>query len=94
MANIIDKVTLENYIVSEIKPVEAKGKMEKVGENQSLFSKLFGCRHIRLSKPVTIGKLSYQYCSDCGARRKYDIENFKPLGAFYRPTVGENLHYT
>lgn len=68
-------------------------KISVLGEKQSIFSRIFGCAHTRMSKPVTIGETSFQYCSECGARRQYDLEKFKPFGAFYRPEIGKNLYY-
>ncbi|MCD9185647.1 MAG: hypothetical protein LUM44_04390 [Pyrinomonadaceae bacterium] len=71
----------------------ARKKVSVPGKRQSIFSRIFGCAHTRMSKPVTIGETSFQYCSECGARRQYDIEKFKPFGAFYRPEIGKNLYY-
>lgn len=66
---------------------------EVLGEKQGIFSRLFGCFHNRLSRPVTIGNVTFQYCSKCGARRQYDIETFKPFGGFYRPKIEKNANY-
>jgi len=63
------------------------------GEKQSFFKRLFGCWHSRMSKPVTIDNTTFCYCKDCGLRRKYDFETFKPHGAFYSPRPGKELYF-
>lgn len=71
-----------------------KCKDESVlGEKQGFFSRIFGCYHFHLSKPVTIGNVTYQYCSKCGARRQYDMKNFKPFGTFYCPKIESTKYY-
>ncbi len=71
------------------KDVDARIFGEKVG----LFSRLFGCRHSRMSRPVTTGSLTYQYCAACGVRRKYNPKTFKPGRIFYYPGNQKNLHH-
>jgi hypothetical protein len=46
-----------------------------------------------MSKPVTIDSTTFCYCKDCGLRRKYDFESFKPEGAFYSPRPGKELYF-
>jgi hypothetical protein len=62
-------------------------------EKQSFFKWLFGCWHARMSKPVTIDYTTFCYCKDCGLRRNYDFETFKPQGAFYSPRPGKDELY-
>ena len=64
-----------------------------LGEKQGFISKLFGCHHQRMSKPVTTGNNCYQYCAKCGARRLYDTKTFKSYGEFYQPSVGKDIYY-
>lgn len=64
----------------------AIGRSEDLfGQKIGILGKLFGCWHKRLTRPFTNDKLSYQACLDCGARRKFDTNNFKTSGAFYFP---------
>lgn len=63
------------------------------GEKQSFWKWIFGCWHTRMSKPVTIDNTTFCYCKDCGLRRKYDFESFKPEGAFYSPRPGKELYF-
>jgi hypothetical protein len=64
-----------------------------IEEKQSFFKRLFGCWHQRMSKPVTIDKTTFCYCKDCGLRRKYDIETFRPQGAFYSPRPTSEAYF-
>ena len=77
-------------------PIKNNNNSDKnfiLGEKQGFLIRLFGCSHERMSKPVTNCNVTYQYCSECGARRQYDINNFKPFGAFYNPEIGNTLYY-
>jgi len=55
------------------------------GRKIGLFGKIFGCWHRDLSRPFSTKKGSYRACLDCGARKEFDISNFKTLGTFYYP---------
>ena len=66
---------------------------EILGEKVGLFSRLFGCRHSRMSRPVTTGSLTYQYCASCGVRRKYNPVTFEPGRVLYYPGNQDNLHH-
>ncbi len=55
------------------------------GSKIGLFASLFGCWHKRLTRPFTSDKNSYMACLECGARRKFDTQNFKTSRAFYYP---------
>jgi hypothetical protein len=56
-------------------------KIRKVG----FLSSLFGCWHPRLTRPISDNHTTYQTCVQCGARRHYDTDTFKPTGSFYYP---------
>lgn len=62
---------------------------EIFGERVGLFARVFGCRHYRMSRPVTTDSITYQYCSECGIRRKYDAVTFKPAKELYYPASAE-----
>ncbi|MEO7674883.1 MAG: hypothetical protein ABIU09_12500 [Pyrinomonadaceae bacterium] len=55
------------------------------GRKIGLIASLFGCWHKRLTRPFTSDKNSYMACLECGARRKFDTQNFKTSRAFYYP---------
>ncbi len=62
-----------------------KRESDPFGRKIGLFSSLFGCWHKRLTRPFTSDKNSYMACLECGARRKFDTQNFKTSRAFYYP---------
>jgi len=55
------------------------------GTKIGVFARIFGCRHKSFTRPITVDNSSYRACLDCGARRKFDAENFKTARAFYYP---------
>lgn len=50
-----------------------------------VFKRVLGCWHRHVSLPFTRGNESYRTCIDCGARRRFDLERWRMVGAFYRP---------
>ena len=48
------------------------------------FRRVFGCWHRHMSRPFTRGSETYRTCVDCGARRRYDLEQWRMVGGFYR----------
>lgn len=50
-------------------------------------NRIFGCWHLKLSRPITRGRESYQVCLRCGMRRTFDLKNWKHTGKFYPPSV-------
>ncbi len=59
--------------------------VDPFGRKIGLFTTLFGCWHKRLTRPFTSDKRTYMACLDCGARRKFDTQNFRVSRAFYYP---------
>ncbi len=60
---------------------------------QSFAARVFGCWHMKMSGPITKKKTTYQYCVKCGLRRNYDLKTSDPTGAFYAPSIAEDLHF-
>ena len=56
-----------------------------LGNKIGLFSKVFGCWHKRLSRPVTRDRVTFRSCIECGARRRFDMERYQTMGPFYYP---------
>jgi len=48
-------------------------------------ARIFGCWHIRMSRPFSRGNETYRTCVACGARRRFDLEQWKMVGPFYYP---------
>lgn len=47
--------------------------------------RLFGCWHRQLSLPFTRGTDSYRTCVICGARRRFDVDQWTTVEGFYYP---------
>lgn len=46
----------------------------------SFFSEiLFGCSHVRLTRPFTLGDETYKVCLDCGKQVYYSAQEMRPL---------------
>jgi len=56
-----------------------------LGNKIGFFSKVFGCWHKRLGRPVTRNRVTFRSCIECGARKKFDMERFQTMGPFYYP---------
>lgn len=66
---------------------ETRSERESVvmGQKIGFFSSLFGCQHKRMTRPITTDFASYRACIECGARKKFDTEDFTSSGPFYFP---------
>lgn len=52
--------------------------------------RVFGCWHRKVSLPFTRGAETYQTCVNCGARRRFDLDQWTIVGGFYYPTDENN----
>jgi hypothetical protein len=46
-------------------------------------TRLFGCRHKEMSRPLSIQGQTYRTCLDCGARRQFNVGRWEMQGDFY-----------
>lgn len=44
--------------------------------------RLFGCRHVQMSRPITLAGETYRSCLDCGARRRFDVAGWRTHGPY------------
>lgn len=77
MQGVFEQNTIAESIIERTKGTFG-GKIGLVG-------KLFGCWHRQLSRPFTNKKGSYRACLSCGARKRFNTETLKTVGAFYYP---------
>ena len=56
-----------------------------------VFRRILGCWHRHMSLPFTRGNDTYRTCVNCGARRRFDLDQWTMVGAFYLPE-GHPLH--
>lgn len=73
---------LDQDLIADTRVIESNLSF---GEKIGIFGSLFGCRHKRLSRPVTRERETFRSCIECGARRKFDKERFQTMGPFYYP---------
>ena len=52
--------------------------------------RLFGCWHLKMSLPFTRGADTYRTCVTCGARRRFDLDQWTSVGGFYYPGNGNS----
>ncbi len=52
---------------------------------KNVLGRAFGCWHLEMSLPFTRGNETYRTCITCGARRRFDLDQWTMVGAFYRP---------
>jgi hypothetical protein len=50
-----------------------------------LFRRAFGCWHLQMSLPFTRDSETYRTCVSCGARRRFDLDQWAMVGDFYHP---------
>lgn len=53
-----------------------------------LAARLFKCWHTDMSRPFTRGPETYRACLDCGARRKFNLADWKMQGPYYFSSPG------
>jgi hypothetical protein len=49
-----------------------------------LISKIWSCWHRRMSRPFTRDGKTYRVCLRCGVHRRFDLEQWKTKGSYYR----------
>ena len=65
--------------------VDQAGLTDRTNRVNNVFRRVLGCWHRHMSLPFTRGNETYRTCVDCGARRRFDLEQWRMVGAFYRP---------
>jgi hypothetical protein len=52
-------------------------------------TRLFGCKHRKMSPPFTGREETYCSCMNCGARRLFNVERGRMTGTYYYPPVSD-----
>ncbi len=76
------QIVLDQNLIAESVVDKTNGSF---GGKIGIFGSIFGCWHKRIGRPISTNKGSYRTCIECGARKKFDPENYKTLGTFYYP---------
>ena len=61
-----------------------------LGKLRYLFLPLLFCWHRKMSRPFTRDGETYRVCLRCGARRQFDLEQWKTKGDYYNPKERQN----
>ena len=72
-------------IIENDQSLAADNHSRAFGRRIGLIARIFGCWHKQISRPFQEGADSYVTCLGCGARRRYDAEEFMLVGAFHYP---------
>lgn len=46
-------------------------------------ARIFGCWHLKMSRPFTQNGVSRRTCLDCGAHRRFNLDEWKMVGPYY-----------
>jgi len=57
----------------------------RVAPSIGVLRRVFGCWHLQLSLPFTRDNETYRTCVNCGARRRFDLDQWTMVGDFYHP---------
>jgi hypothetical protein len=49
----------------------------------SWITSLFGCWHLEMSRPFSHHGQAYRSCLNCGAQRRFNLNNWEMQGSFY-----------
>ncbi len=59
---------------------------------KNIVKRVFGCWHLKMGLPFTRGDETYRTCISCGARRRFDLDQWTSVGGFYYPTKQSVLY--
>lgn len=68
------------------------GMPELFSNVRRAMSRIFGCWHLNMSLPFSRGNDTYRTCVACGARRRFDLEQWEMVGSFYYPERNLGLY--
>lgn len=91
MENVIAQSEISQNVLDKSRKVNVQEEI--FGEKLGLIARVFGCRHSRMSMPVTTKEITYRFCPTCGIRRIYDLETFRLQGSYYYPAHNEEFNY-
>jgi len=60
-------------------------KLGPLSQVKNAVKRVFGCWHSKLSLPFTRGDETYRTCINCGARRRFDLDQWVSVGGFLPP---------
>lgn len=77
---------MEGVLDQRVKSLYPEGLFIRAGR---VLRRVFGCWHRDMSFPFSCDNETYRTCVACGARRRFDVEQWAMIGPYYyRSTVG------
>jgi hypothetical protein len=55
----------------------------QVGGIAGFLTRVFGCRHKEMSRPLSVQGQTYRTCLHCGARRQFNLKSWEMEGDYY-----------
>ncbi len=55
----------------------------QIGGIGGFITRMFGCRHKEMSRPLSLHGQTYRACLDCGARRQFNLKLWEMEGDYY-----------
>jgi hypothetical protein len=76
--------------MGQVNVAQAAGSLwSKIG---AVLTRIFGCWHTEMSRPLSIQGQTYRTCLDCGAQRQFNTRNWEMQGDFYYRRATSNLY--
>lgn len=72
-------------VIEQTRIDESRFTTDRLSRVNNVFRRVLGCWHRQMSLPFTRGNETYRTCVSCGARRRFDLDQWTMVGAFYRP---------
>lgn len=84
------QATLKHYSVGD--RASLRGTGASLGRR---LTRIFGCWHMQMGRPMTQGTETFRACLSCGARRSFDAARWEMAGSYYyRPASSADLYAT
>jgi len=71
------QLTIPNSTIPQLDSASFSGKIG------SLMTRVFGCRHAKMSRPFSRDGRAYRSCLNCGAQRHFHLGKWEMQGNFY-----------
>ncbi|MDX6611246.1 MAG: hypothetical protein QOD75_432 [Blastocatellia bacterium] len=85
-----NQLTITSHTVAQMNVVRGAGSLwTRLG---IWLTRVLGCWHTEMSRPVSIQGQTYRTCLDCGAQRQFNTRNWEMQGDFYYRRANLNLY--
>jgi hypothetical protein len=84
------EVAIVEAVLEQTRIDESRFTTDRLSRVNNILRRVLGCWHRHMSLPFTRGNETYRTCVNCGARRRFDLDQWKVVGSFYRPEDRSN----